>query len=65
MLTYLSLFLKASVDDLFELLDLFFADAPELVPELSVLLDELLDHVHLLGKLIELLVCQSFSIGEP
>ena len=61
-MTYLSLGFELVEEYLLELLELVTPDAPQLFPKLPVLVDESLNLVHLRIQLIELGVCELFSI---
>ena len=61
-MAYLGLLSEARIDDVFELPDFVATDAPQLVAELAVLVNELLDDVHLLIELIELGVCEVLCV---
>ena len=62
--TYLSLFFKTIIDNVFKLLYLFSTDSAQLVSELTIFIDELLDHVHLFIQLGEFCICQRLGICE-
>jgi len=49
----------------FKLFDLIFPYITELIPELTVLIDEFLNDIHLLVQLIEFGVCERFCIRKP
>lgn len=62
--TYLSLFFETIIDNVFELLDFFLANPAKLVSKLTILVNELLDDVHLFVKLVEFCVCKSLRISQ-
>ena len=61
-ITYLSFFLETIIDNIFKLLDLFFANTTQLISELSVFIDEFLNHIHLLIQLSELGICEDLCV---
>ena len=61
-MTYLSLGLELIEENLLELLELVTPDTAKLFSELPVFVDECLNLVHLRIQLIELGVCELFSI---
>ena len=63
-LTYLCFSLESSIYDIFKLLNFISTDASQLVAELTVFIDELLNHIHLLIQLIKLRVCERFAVRQ-
>lgn len=61
----LSFSLESNMYYVFKLFDLIFPYITELIPELTVLIDEFLNDIHLLVQLIEFGVCERFCIRKP